>query len=167
MNAIYGIYDSAESAQRGFDGLRTAGFGRRDILVLSSEPHEEFEFGRQDNKTVMPWIAAGGAALGLTGAYLLTSLTQQDLPLITGGMPVVTRMTNLIILFELTMLGAIVATVVTLIKTAGFFNRVPEYYDPVVTEGKIVIGVVRPDAMKVSIIERALRSSSPHSLRTR
>lgn len=167
MKVIYGVYDSAESAQRGFEGLRAAGLARRDILVLSSEPHEEFEFGRQDNKTVMPWIAAGGSVLGLTAAYLLTSLTQQDLPLVTGGMPIVTRMTNLIILFELTMLGAVLATVATLVKTAGFFRRVPDYYEPAVSEGKIVVGVVQPEAMKVATIERALRSSSPQSLRTR
>jgi hypothetical protein len=167
MKAIYGVYDSAEGAQRGFDGLRAAGLARREILVLSSEPHEEFEFGRQDNKTAMPWIAAGGAALGLAAAYLLTSLTQQDLPLVTGGMPIVTGMTNLIILFELTMLGAVMATVATLVRSAGFFKRVPEYYEPEVSEGRIVIGVVQPDAMKVTVIERALRSSSPQSLRTR
>ena len=167
MNAIYGLYTSPEAAQRAFAGLRDSGVVDRDILVLSAEPMEAFEFGRQDHKTVMPWIAAGGGLLGLTGAYLLTSLTQEAWPIVTGGMPIVPRMTNLIIIFELTMLGAILATVLTLLKTGSFFKRLPDYYDPEVSNGKILIGVARPDAMQLPEIERALRSSGPQTVRTR
>ena len=63
---------------------------------------------------MMPWIAVIGAALGLTTAYLLTSVTQRAWAINTGGMPIVSNWTNMIIMFELTMLGAVLATVLTL-----------------------------------------------------
>jgi len=167
MKAVYGLYNTPEAAQRAFSGLQASGVQSRDIIVLSSEPLEEFEFGRQDHKTSMPWIAICGGALGLTGAYFLTSLTQQAWPIVTGGMPIVSYWPNMIILFELTMLCAVFATVITLIRTAGFFSHLPDYYDPEVSSGKVLIGVSNPDALKVSTIERVLRSSGAEVLRTR
>jgi hypothetical protein len=50
---------------------------------------------------------------------------------------------NLIITFELTMLGAIIATVTTLIVTA-FIGDKGKLYDPEVTNGKILVGVENP-----------------------
>ena len=47
--------------------------------------------------------------------YFLTSITQQAWPIVTGGMPIVTNWSNLIIIFELTMLGAVFASVITLL----------------------------------------------------
>ena len=102
----------------------------REISIMSSEPLEEWEFAQSDHETVMPWIAVIGAGLGLTGAYLLTSLTQQAWPINTGGMPIVTNWTNIIIMFELTMLGAVLATVLTLFMTARLPGRLPRFYDP-------------------------------------
>jgi ActD protein len=158
MKAVYALYRSPESAQRAFEHLKKAGLAERRITVLSSEPMEEYEFGQRDRRTIITWLAAGGGALGLLGAYLLTSITQKVWAIDTGGMPIVTNWTNMIVIFELTMLSAIVTTVITLLVTANIPSwKTPELYDPLVSEGRILIGVTNPT--NPSLIETTLQSS--------
>ncbi|MBI4473921.1 MAG: DUF3341 domain-containing protein [Acidobacteria bacterium] len=156
MTALYALYSQPEAAQRAVDHLREAGIAERQITILSAEPLEEYEFGQRDRETWMTWIAALGALIGMATAYFLTSLTQQAWAIDTGGMPIVTNWTNIIIIFELTMLGAVFATVITLLVTARLPGRVPEIYDPEITDGKILIGVVNP--RDAGLVERALRA---------
>lgn len=163
MKRVYALYSSAETAQRAVNNLRAAGFPEDGITICSSEPMEEYEFGQRDRATWMPWIAGGGAVCGLVTGYLLTSLTQKAWPIVTGGMPIVSNWTNIIILFELTMLGAVLATVITLMKTARLPARRPEFYDPEVAGGKILIGVT--SARDDESIERALRAAGPGTLK--
>jgi hypothetical protein len=166
MKAVYGLYRTPHAAQQAFDGLREAGIATNAIAVMSSEPMEEWEFGRHDGETVMPWIAVLGAALGLTTGYFLTSLTQSAWPINTGGMPIVTNWTNLIIMYELTMLGAVFATVITLLKTARLPARLPEFYDPAVSDGQILIGVANPPDSNVGDIEHALHAAGPETVKS-
>ena len=42
------LYDDPDVAQRAVDGLRAAGAADGDIVVMSSEPFEEHEFGQRD-----------------------------------------------------------------------------------------------------------------------
>ncbi len=161
MTAIYGLYTKPDDAQLAFDKLRAAGISENEITVMSSEPLEEYEFGSHDRKTAMPWIAILGALTGLGGAYLLTSLTQKAWAIDTGGMPIVSNYTNLIVMFELTMLGAVFATVLTLVATARLPGRLPKFYDPEVSRGKILVGVAVPGAAQLELAETALRSAGP------
>jgi hypothetical protein len=165
MKAVYGLYATPELAQSAIDGLRKAGVSERQITILSSEPLEHYEFARRESKTWMNWIAVAGAVIGLTIAYLLLSITQRVWPIDTGGMPIVSHWTNMIIMFELTMLGAIFATVATLLITAGIPNLRPiRLYDPEVSNGKILVGVANPsDPMSV---ERALKAAGHGTLKT-
>jgi hypothetical protein len=144
MTAIYGLYDNPETAQRAVDGLRAAGVADADIQVMSSEPFEEFEFSHRDSATWIHWIAGLGGVVGLTGAYLLTTVTQQSWPLKTSGMPIVAPWPNLIVMFEMTMLGAILATVLTLFVSAKLPKALPALYDPEVSNGYILVGVQQP-----------------------
>jgi ActD protein len=165
MKAVYALYRSPESAQRAYDRLKKAGLAERRITVLSSEPMEEYEFGQRDRGTIITWLAAGGGLIGLIGAYLLTSITQKVWAIDTGGMPIVTNWTNMIVLFELTMLSAIVTTVLTLLITANIPSwKKPELYDPLVSEGRILIGVTNPS--NPSLIESTLQSSGGGVIKT-
>ena len=155
MNAIYGLYDNPEVAQRAVDGLRAAGVADADIQVMSSEPFEEYEFSHRDSATWMHWIAGAGGVAGFTGAYLLTTITQQSWPIKTSGMPIVAPWPNLIVLFEMTMLGAILATVLTLFVTAKLPKRLPALYDPEVSNGYILVGVQQPASDLTQALENA------------
>ena len=158
MTAVYGLFTTPELAQQAVDGLRAAGVKEREITIQSSEPMEEYEFGSRDRETVMPWNAVLGGTIGLAAGYLLTSMTQQSWPITTGGMPIVTNWSNLIIIFELTMLGAVFASVITLLFSARLPGRLPKFYDAEVSNGKILIGVANPKA--IAQVEHALRASS-------
>jgi hypothetical protein len=144
MSAIYGLYSDPYVAQQAVDNLRSAGVSDRDITVISSEPFEHFEFGHRDASTAMPWIAAAAGLFGLAATYYLLGLSQMSWPLKTSGMPIVPLWTNLIIIFEMTMLSAIIATVITLLITAGLPSRGGKLYDPEVSDGYILVGVENP-----------------------
>ena len=115
MSVIYALYTEPDDVQRAVDGLRAAGLAERAIIVISSEPIEEYEFSHRDKATWLYWIAGGGGVVGLAVATWLTRMTEVAWPLPTGNMPIVAWWPNLIIMFELTMLGGILAAVVTLL----------------------------------------------------
>ena len=143
MSAIYGLYADPNLAQRAVDNLRAVGVADADITIISSEPFEHLEFGHRDAKTAMPWIATAAGAVGLLLTYYLLGASQRSWPLVTSGMPIAPNWTNLIIIFEMTMLSAIIATVVTLIVTA-FLGDKGKLYDPEVSDGYILVGVENP-----------------------
>jgi len=144
VKAVYGLYADPSVAQAAVNNLRSAGVADADITVISSEPFEHLEFGHRDAKTAMPWIAATAALFGLLATYYLLGASQMSWPLRTSGMPIVPLWTNLIIIFEMTMLSAIIATVITLLITAGLPSRGGKLYDPEVSDGYILVGVEDP-----------------------
>jgi hypothetical protein len=156
VKAIYALYADADDVQRAVDDLRAAGLTDLEITVISSEPIEGYEFSRRDRATWLYWIAGGGGVVGLLFGTWLTRMTQLAWPLPTGNMPIVSWWPNLIIMFEMTMLGAIVATVVALFVTAKLPVRESALYDREVADGKILVGVSHPRDAVVSAIERAL-----------
>ena len=137
-----------------------------DIQVMSSEPFEEYEFSHKDSATWIHWIAGLGGVVGLTGAYLLTSITQQSWPIKTSGMPIVAPWPNLIVIFEMTMLGAILATVLTLFVTAKLPKRLPALYDPEVSDGYILVGVQSPSADLTDRLHAALAGAGAGRVKT-
>ena len=158
MSALYALYGDGDAAQRAVDALRRAGLGDAEITVASAEPMEHFEFGGIERETRMWYIASAGGFVGLAFGTWLTRFTEVAWPLPTGNMPIVAWWPNMIVMFELTMLGAIFATVGTLIVTGGLLRRRPALYDPrVTTEGKILVGVDAP--RDAAAVEQALRAA--------
>jgi Protein of unknown function (DUF3341) len=162
MSAVYGLYPTPDAAQRAVNNLRAAGVADAQITIISSEPFEEHEFAQHDKATAMGWIALAGAILGLLFATWLTRMTELAWPLQTGNMPIVAWWPNLIVMFELTMLGGIIATVVTLLVTATLVRRRPAFYDPAVSDGKILVGVQEPGDS--AAVERALGAADVRRL---
>jgi len=156
MTAVYGLYTTGDAAQRAVNGLRAAGYADRDITVISAAPMEEYEFSHIGRETYLWYIASGGGLLGLLFSTWLARFTEVDWPLTVGNMPIVAWYPNLIVMFEMTMLGAILSTVITLIVSAGLGRRMPKLYDPEVTQGKILVGVAAPDGARMPAVERAL-----------
>ena len=144
MKSVYGLYSDPHIAQQAVDNLRAAGVADADITVISSEPFDHFEFGHRDAKTAMPWVATAAGATGLGLTYYLLGAAQRSWPLVTSGMPIVPLWSNLIIIFEMTMLSAIIATVVHLLVSAGLPSKGGKMYDPEVSDGYILVGVENP-----------------------
>lgn len=160
MKAIYALYPDPGSAREAFNSLRRAapelGIAARDVVVASSEPFDEYDFGRHDAKTPMPWLAAVGGLLGGSGGYWLAAFTQKAYPLPTGGMPIVAPWTNGIVAYEMAMLGAILATFLTLLASARLPDLRHRLYDLEISGGKILVGVIKPPEDSRFEIEKAL-----------
>ena len=165
VKAVYALFADPHSAQRAVENLRAAGVPDADITVISSEPFEEHEFSHRDRATWIYGIASAGGAVGLCLGYWLTSATARAWPIPTGGMPIVAMWPNLVVIFELTMLCAIVATVGTLLVTAKLPRRRPALYDPEVSNGRILVGLEDP-RVPLETIERALVWRGGISLKT-
>jgi hypothetical protein len=157
MKAVYALYPDGQSAQQAVNRLRATGLADREITVLSSQPMDHYEFGQVDKATWMWWIASLGGLLGLIAAFGLAWVTQTSWPINTGGLPTFAWWPNLIIMFELTMLGAILATVATLAVSARL-GRSSKLYDREVSDGKILVGVEHPSEAKRDDLEAALRA---------
>jgi hypothetical protein len=166
MKAVYALYPDGALAQRAVDGLRAAGMPDAEITVISAQPMEDFEFGHMNSHSYMWYIACFGALIGLVVATGLSYLTETAWPLVTGGMPVVSWWPNLIVMFELTMLGAVFASVITLVVSAGLLRRRPALYDPAVSDGAILVGVENPREGSMPQLERALLVTPDVQLKT-
>jgi hypothetical protein len=155
MSAVYGLYADPDSAQIVVDRLRAIGVADPDIVVISSEPFEEHEFGHRDRRSWLFPLAAAGGAVGLLSAWALAVLTEVSWPLPTGGMPIIANWPNLVIIFEVTMLVAVLTTVGSLCVSARLLRRRPKLYDPAVSDGQILVGLESP-TLPLDAIERAL-----------
>ena len=156
MRAVYGLYTDGQSAQQAVNRLRAAGIVERDITVLSPQPMEEYEFGHTDKATWMWWLACLGGLVGMSAGYGLAWVSEVSWEIDTGGLPVFAWWPNLIIMFEMTMLGAIIATVATLVISALLPSRGSTLYDPEVTDGKILVGVENPPEGSLQDLEQSL-----------
>jgi len=165
VKALYGLYPDGQSAQQAFNQLRAVGLTVSQITVISAQPMDDYEFGRIDKKTWMWRLAAAGGLLGMAAAVALAWVTETSWPIDTGGLPIFAWWPNLIIMFELTMLGAIVATVATLVVSAGL-GRGAALYDPAVSDGKILVGIDNPSADTVRQVEAALSAPPGAHMKT-
>ncbi len=160
MRVLYALYPDPDSAQRAVDSLRadgkTPGLDARHIAVVSSEPFDGYDFFLQDHKTVIPWIATLGGLVGGIAGFSFAAYTQAVYPIPTGGMPIVPFYADGIITYEMTMLGAILATLITVLFTARLPNWKRQLYDPEVSDGKILIGVIDPPEAARAEVENKL-----------
>ncbi len=76
LNSIYGLFPGPHAAERGMNALRDAGVAPDKILVMSSEPFEEYSFAQGESRTLMPWIAVMGGLIGGTCGFSLAWFTQ-------------------------------------------------------------------------------------------
>jgi hypothetical protein len=155
---VLALFRDPESVADAMDALRGAGFAGRDLTVLSGTPYPEGAFGEEPVRHrlyVFPFI---GAACGFAVGLLLTIGTQLSFPLVTGGKPILSIPPMINVLYEGTLLGALVFTVLGVI----FESRLPDLggtpYDPRISEGYLGLVVRGPDDRRLEA-ERLLRSA--------
>ena len=108
-----------------------------------------------------------GAVVGGTCGLLLTTLSQKSYPIFTGGMSLTPAWTNGIIVYEMTMLGAILTTLVVLLVGAGLPSFKPVIADPEIGAGRILVGVVDPPDGAQSELEGRLRQAGAQQIKLR
>jgi hypothetical protein len=132
------IFDTPREAIAALQELKRAGVPGSSITVMSSEPlHLGIDHAP---KTRISGFAIAGGLIGAAFAILLTVWTSRQVDLVTGGMPIVSPWAFGIIVFELTALGAILATFVRMIYESGLLRpRASTDYDGAVADGKVVV----------------------------
>lgn len=135
--SLLGLYADADSAARAVTALRQAGVQQGDIEILTDTPYPEGAFGEQHVQHRLYVFPLIGAACGFAVGLLLTIGTQIDYPLVTGGKPILSIPPMFNVMYEGTMLGAIIFTVLGII----FESRLPWFggtpYDPRISAGMI------------------------------
>ena len=152
-NPIYALCARPEAAEKSVRALVSAGIVIDDIIVISSEPLDHYHVPRR-NKIALPWLVVCGATLGGIAGFLLSTLTQASYPIATGGMRVVTFWTDGIIIYELTMLGAILSTILIFLLTSTLLEWRGLPIEPEVSAGKVLVGVAAvPQKLRERITE--------------
>jgi len=165
MKPVYALYSHGKDAQRAVDALRASGVADRDITVISGVPMDEFEFSHIDGKNHLWSVACLGGAIGFAASVALTTGTSNAWPINVGNMAINAWWAFLVPIFEVTMLGAILATVGTLVATAKLGRRRPVLYDPAVSDGKILVGLENPTIPEADL-QRALVLDPSITLKT-
>jgi hypothetical protein len=161
---IIAIFDTPRDALSASGKLQSEGVPRDAITVMSSEPLHDDSPRDDYAKSFIVLFAIAGGFIGAACAILLTVWTSRRVGLVTGGMPIVTPWAFGIVLFELTALGAILATLGRMIYEARLArHRASDDYDEAVSDGSVVLSVQCEDADLQKSVVRALGSNVRHS----
>ena len=142
-----GLFQDPDQAADAMDALHANGFRRGTFDVLTGMPYPEGAFGEHVPQHRLFRYPAFGAIIGFTTALFLTTATQAAYPLVTGGKPILALFAMLVILYEMTMLASVIATVIGIIIESRLPNVKPGAYDPRITEGWIGVVVTSDDDM--------------------
>lgn len=141
QQSVLGLFSKEDSAADALDALSEAGFEPTEYEILTGTPYPEGTFGEEEPKHKLFRFPLIGAACGFIVGLGLTTATQLAYPVVTGGKPILSIPAMLIIMYEGTMLGAILMTVAGII----FESRLPRLfmgaYSPKITEGLIGVAV--------------------------
>jgi hypothetical protein len=140
---IFRIFDSPDEAIAAVNRLRKEGVPGSAITIMSSEPiHIEAIESEKESKSRIGLFAIAGAVIGAAIAIALTVWTSRSVDLVTGGMQIVSPWPFGIITFELTALGAILATLARMIYEARLARRVAiADYDEAIADGKVGLAI--------------------------
>jgi hypothetical protein len=147
------------------DQLKEDGFPPQDLDIYSGSPYPEGAFGEYDPPHRLFMFPLIGAVIGFSIGLLWTAGTQISYPLITGGKPLLSIPPMTIIMYENTMLGAIIFTVLGVL----FESRLPKLnmglYDARITEGYVGIIVDCPED-RASVAEKLMKDGGAEEVKT-
>ncbi|MCI0440380.1 MAG: DUF3341 domain-containing protein [Chloroflexi bacterium] len=139
--SVLGLFNSEDVAADAMDALRYAGFTSSEYEVLTDTPYPEGTFGESEPVHKLYRWPLIGAACGFIVAILLTAGTQLAYPLVTGGKPILSIPPMTIIVYEGSMLGAIIFTVVGIVIESRLPRLFMGAYDERITQGYIGVAV--------------------------
>lgn len=133
------VFPDLEPAATAIEQLRTLGVKDEDMNVISGVPVTEPMLGRARQLTNVPRLAMGGAIFGFLAAVFLTFGTPLLYKVQVGGQYFIPGPPTVVILFEVTMLGMLLATFLGVFLDSSFPNYRPMEYVPEISDGKYAI----------------------------
>ncbi len=136
---ILGIFQESESAAQAVDELVRIGFPEAQIDSLTSVPYPDGVLVRTGEQSWFHWLALAGGVSGAILGFALAAGTSWLYPVQTGDKPIISLYPTAIICFEVTMLCAIIGTIVGMFLEMGLPPLKKRLYDPAITEGCVGI----------------------------
>ena len=162
--SVLGLFTDEDVVADAMDALKAEGYTIAEYEILSGTPYPEGTFGEAEPVHKLFRWPLIGAMCGFIIAIILTAGTQLAYPLVTGGKPILGIPPMAIIIYEGTMLGAIIFTVVGIM----FESRLPRMfmgaYDTRITEGYIGITVTTEED-RVGRAEDVLRQFTTEDIK--
>ena len=134
-----GIFPDMASAGRAVDDLLKAGFAEQGITSLTSVPYPDGVLVKTDHRTWFRWSALTSGIVGACAGFLLAAGTAWVYPVQTGDKPIIAYFPTGIVTYELTMLFALVGTMVGMFLEMRLPPAGKRLYDPAIAEGCIGI----------------------------
>ncbi len=165
-----GIFRDIETAGRAVEGLLKAGFAEERITSLTSVPYPDGVLVKADRRTWFRWFTLVCGFAGACAGFLLAAGTAWVYPVQTGDKPIISTYPTGIVTYELTMLFALVGTMVGMFLQMRLPPGGKRPYDPAIGDGCIGISVSLPSEdwknMAAKIMEEAgaLRVTSEATL---
>ncbi|MFO3796804.1 MAG: quinol:electron acceptor oxidoreductase subunit ActD [Anaerolineales bacterium] len=133
------LFSDIDPAAEAIAHLKEIGVHEEQINVISGIPFTGPMLGRPHQWTNVPRLALAGAIVGFLAGLLLAGFTPQLYPIYTGRQPLVPIPPSLIVLFETTMLGMLLATFLGVFLDSYFPAYRPMEYVPEISDGKIAV----------------------------
>lgn len=164
VRGVLGLFENVDTAVAGVDALDEMGFGRSDFEVLSNCPFPEGAFGEEQEMHRLGLFPLVGAACGFATGLLITGATQMAYPLVTGGKPLFSIPPMIIIMYEGTLLAAVLFTVIGVL----FESRLPRLgsslYDTRITAGYIGILLHSPEEQAEAVAAAMRRAGAEDAI---
>jgi hypothetical protein len=136
-----GVFKDIETASRGVESLLKAGFSEREITSVTSVPYPDGVLVKTGQRTWFRFVSLGGGIAGAGAGFLLAAGTAWLYPVQTGDKPIIALYPTGIIVFELTMLFAIIGAIAGMFLEMKLPSLGKRPYDPAISEGCVGISV--------------------------
>ncbi|GLI39044.1 DUF3341 domain-containing protein [Geobacter hydrogenophilus] len=138
---VLGIFSDKESAGIAVEHLIKEGFVERQITSLTSVAYPDGVLVRTEQRTWFRWFTLACGIAGAGAGFLLAAGTAWLYPVKTGDKPIIAFYPTGIVTYELTMLFALVGTIIGMFLEMGLPTLRKRVYDPLIAEGYIGISV--------------------------
>jgi hypothetical protein len=161
---LLALFEDIDPAAEAIEKLHQMGLSDEQINVISGVPVMERMLGRPLQWTNVSRLALGGAAGGFLFGAFLNWGTPMLYTVPVGGQPLLPIPPGIILLFEMTMLFALLATFLGVFLDSYFPNYRPLEYVPEVSDGKIAIFFKVPEGEQEKFTN-ALSKTGAESIR--
>jgi hypothetical protein len=149
---LLALFPDVEPAADAIDQLRQMGVHDEEMNIISGIPVTEPMLGRPHQSSNVPRLALGGAFAGfLIGAFFAFG-TPSLYPIRVGGQAFIPGPPTVVVLFEMTMLGMLVATFLGVFLDSRFPSYSPKEYVPEISDGKIAVLFACPENAQSNFI---------------
>jgi hypothetical protein len=154
-----GIFNDVDTAARAVENLVTAGFAEEEISSLTSVPYPDGVLVKTGRRFWFHWLALAGGIVGAAAGFLLAAGTAWVYPVQTGDKPIIAYYPTGIITYEITMLLAIIGTIVGMFLEMRLPPLRKRPYDEAIAEGLIGISVSVPSRDQMSQAEKIMQDA--------